>query len=46
LLVVSFLAVFLLLRFLPHIAFWIAVGLVIVFCGVYAGLENRRETKQ
>ena len=45
-LVVGFVAVFALVRFLPPVAFWIAVGSVLVFCGVYAGLQTRREIER
>jgi hypothetical protein len=45
-LVLSFLAVFAVLRFLPPAAFWILAGLIVVGCGVYAGLQTRREIKR
>jgi hypothetical protein len=45
-LVLGFVAVFAIVRFLPPVAFWIAVGCILVFCGVYAGLQTRRETER
>ena len=45
-LVVPFVVVFAVVRFLPPAAFWIAFGLVVVACGVYAGLQTRRELRR
>jgi hypothetical protein len=45
-LVLPSMAVLAILWLLPPAAFWIAGGLVIVACGVYADLQTRRELKR
>jgi hypothetical protein len=45
-LVLPFVVVFAVVRFLPPAAFWIAFGLVILAVGVYAGVQTRRELRR
>ena len=45
-LVLPSVAVFAVLWFLPPVVFWILCGLIVVGCGVYAGLQTRREMKR